>query len=286
MSMPSVRMSERIGEFAEAFAKAQAAMTNPGRNRPVEVKTKDGGKYGFAYATFDAILEVARPALAANGIGYVQAPVFDGRELVLMTTLIHASGQWLEVPMPIIGQWSNPQAFGSALTYAKRYGFCAAVGIAPQEDDDDGAAAAGSQIRDARTASSGRATQPARGPAVPPEGQKRDPAPSAPERDQAEPGRGKPADPNVDLYTLYWPPDEKGHRFTRTFERSGSGIVDLLGAMAGAVGSTAPKMLAEPENRMMIDQIRAWAAESPKRSKLIEKIAEIEDLAANPPGAV
>lgn len=285
MALPTVRMSEQIGEFADAFAKAQAAMTNPGRNRPVEVKTKDGGKYGFAYATFDAILEVARPALAANGIGYVQAPVYDGRELVLMTTLIHSSGQWLEVPMPIIGAWSNPQQFGSALTYAKRYGFCAAVGITPQEDDDDGAAAAGNQIKDARSAASGRATQGSKGSPVSPERENADRAPSLPERGQAERDeRGKPPDPSIDLYRLYWPADERGERFSREFARSGQGIVELLGAMRQAIGSTAPKLLREPENRMMLDQIREWAAKSPKTAPLLEQIIEIEDLAANPPG--
>lgn len=286
MALPTVRMSEQIGDFAEAFAKAQAAIINPAKNRPVEVKTKDGARYTFAYATFDAILEVARPCLAANGIGYVQAPAFDERgNLVLMTTLIHSSGQWIEVPMPIIGAGGTPQSFGSALTYAKRYGFCAAVGIAADEDDD-GAAAVGSTVKDARPAASGRATQPSRGSAVPAEGRKADPAPSAPDAGKAETvdERGKP-DPSIDLYTLFWPADERGNRFSRTFPRSGSGIVELLGAMRQAIGSTAPKLLGEPENRMLLDQIRSWASESPKRAGLIEKIDEIEDLAANPPGA-
>jgi hypothetical protein len=37
---------------------------------------------------------------------------------------------------------ADAQGFGSALTYARRYGLCAAVGIAPEDDDGNLAAAA------------------------------------------------------------------------------------------------------------------------------------------------
>jgi hypothetical protein len=37
---------------------------------------------------------------------------------------------------------SDAQGYGSALTYARRYGLCAITGVAPEEDDGNAAAAA------------------------------------------------------------------------------------------------------------------------------------------------
>ena len=71
-----------------------------------------------------------------------QFPVNVGmvNTLGLVTKLVHiASGQWqsslLVMPLPK----NDPQGYGSALTYARRYGLCALVGIVTE--DDDGSAA-------------------------------------------------------------------------------------------------------------------------------------------------
>jgi hypothetical protein len=54
----------------------------------------------------------------------------------LFTRLVHGmSGEWIESDYPIICALDNPQAVGSALTYARRYSLCALVGIASDDDD-------------------------------------------------------------------------------------------------------------------------------------------------------
>lgn len=59
--------------------------------------------------------------------------------LFLTTRLIHESGEWIEdmatVPLPK----NDPQGYGSAMTYARRYALSAITGL--YQDDDDGNAA-------------------------------------------------------------------------------------------------------------------------------------------------
>jgi hypothetical protein len=60
---------------------------------------------------------------------------------VVTTLIAHTSGEWIETRLALGVESTDPQAIGSALTYARRYGLCALVGVAPGEPDDDGAAA-------------------------------------------------------------------------------------------------------------------------------------------------
>lgn len=132
-----MKTSEQINELAAALSKAQGAFLNPGRNREVTVKS-DKGSYKFSYATFDEIINCTRPALAANNLSYMQA--LDGASVT--TILMHASGQWISSELPIkVSEGRNAaQAYGSAVTYAKRYALTAMLGIASEEDDDANAA--------------------------------------------------------------------------------------------------------------------------------------------------
>jgi hypothetical protein len=59
----------------------------------------------------------------------------------LVTTLHHASGQWISSELPVMTEWGSPQTLGSTITYLRRYSLQAACGIAPE--DDDGNAATG-----------------------------------------------------------------------------------------------------------------------------------------------
>jgi hypothetical protein len=125
--------------LAAALAVAQGAIRNPARNREVKVATKTGGSYTFAYATFDAILDAIRQPLADNGIAFTQTLTERAGKYRLRTTLMHASGQWLASETPLFVQEQSSQAFGSALTYMKRYALCALVGVSADEDDDGNA---------------------------------------------------------------------------------------------------------------------------------------------------
>lgn len=135
-----MRESNDIAQIAPALVRAQAAMENPLRNRSVQVRTQ-AGSYQFRYATLDRITDMTRRVLAENGLCILQPIVSTERGPALVTRLLHESGQWMEceVALPPLGQ--NPQAFGSVVTYVRRYAISAMLNIAPDEDDDANRAA-------------------------------------------------------------------------------------------------------------------------------------------------
>jgi hypothetical protein len=147
-SVSVVRESQETAQIAAALVSALSKLKNPPRNRSVEVSTKGGGRYSFRYATLDKILDAARPVLAAEGVALYQPISTNERGgLVLLTRLLHRSGEWMETSIPLPSPGSDPQGFGSAVTYLRRYAVTALLGIASDEDDDANRAA-GNHLRD------------------------------------------------------------------------------------------------------------------------------------------
>jgi hypothetical protein len=73
---------------------------------------------------------------------------------VLVTRLIHSSsGQWIEAVYPLKPQKEDPQGYGSALTYARRYSLSALVGVIVDDDDGNAASRAAATAQDARRTS-------------------------------------------------------------------------------------------------------------------------------------
>lgn len=143
-----MRTSETIKELADALAKAQGAFPAIRKGKTAKVKgTSKSGKdfeYSYAYADLSDIMDAIRKALAENGLSIIQ-PIGKGTNgdgLVLVTRLLHSSGQWLEEDYPV-DVYERPQEQGSAITYARRYAVTALLGIAAEEDDDGQAAQGG-----------------------------------------------------------------------------------------------------------------------------------------------
>lgn len=135
-----MQTSDSIAQIAAALSVAQADITSPPRNREVTVKTKGGGTYKFKYATLDTIIDHVREPLTKNGLWFVQTLANGDGKYRLETSLIHSSGEWLRSETPLLVNENGSQAFGSALTYMKRYALCAMLGVAADEDDDGNAA--------------------------------------------------------------------------------------------------------------------------------------------------
>jgi hypothetical protein len=123
--------SPELKELATALAKAQGVM---------EGAKKDAANPFFKsrYADLESVWNACRLALTANGLSVVQGMNDQG---FLSTRLLHSSGQWLEGFTPVKAKDDSPQALGSALTYARRYGLAAIAGI--HQTDDDAEAAQG-----------------------------------------------------------------------------------------------------------------------------------------------
>jgi hypothetical protein len=129
-------MSEPTGTLAAALAKAQGQ---------IKGATKDVTNPHFKskYADLASVWEACRKPLSDNGLSVVQFTQILGEDnhTVLITKLLHASGESIEGMTPLLMGKQDMQALGSALTYARRYGLAAIVGVAPE--DDDGNAAVG-----------------------------------------------------------------------------------------------------------------------------------------------
>lgn len=130
-----------IDKLAAALAKAQAVMTNPAKNKQGQ---SGGGKY--MYADLSAVIDAARKPLAENGLSITQYPTMLGDRFVLVTRLMHESGQMQEgiYPLPLN---ATEQQKGSAITYGRRYSYCAMTGQVG-DDDDDGYKASSAKSED------------------------------------------------------------------------------------------------------------------------------------------
>ncbi len=129
-----MQKSEDISKLAAALAKAQPTLKTAkmDANNPF-FKSK--------YADLGSVWDACRPTLESFGFSVSQLPDHapDGTP-ALTTMLIHESGQWIAATYPLIVQKGDPQSFGSAITYARRYGLAAVLGIIADEDDDGNAA--------------------------------------------------------------------------------------------------------------------------------------------------
>ena len=70
-----------------------------------------------------------------------------GNRVSVVTVLAHSSGEWVsaELALPITDP-GDARSLASAVTYARRYGLIALVGVAPADEDDDGDGAVASKV--------------------------------------------------------------------------------------------------------------------------------------------
>ena len=72
---------------------------------------------------------------SAHGLCFVQGAEANEQRVSVTTRIIHTSGQWLEATTELPPTKADAQGWGSAITYAKRYGLQALCGV-PSVDDD------------------------------------------------------------------------------------------------------------------------------------------------------
>lgn len=143
IAMGPYKRSASFARFAAAMARAQREFPPIEKTKTAHVKLQGGGGYDYDYADLADVLNTIRPVLAQHGIAVFQPLGGTGVQSITATTLlVHESGEWIssELPMPVGGK-ALPQEVGSAIAYARRYGFTSMTGCAPTGEDDDGARA-------------------------------------------------------------------------------------------------------------------------------------------------
>ncbi|QJB58417.1 ERF family protein [Pseudodesulfovibrio sp. zrk46] len=129
--MESQMSSPEITELAEAMIQVQQALSPA-------LKDAENTFTNSRYATLHSVMNACRDALIKHGVWLTQYPVsVEANQLGLVTKIVHAeTGQWqaslLTMPLPK----NDPQGYGSAMTYARRYGLSALIGIVTENDDD------------------------------------------------------------------------------------------------------------------------------------------------------
>jgi len=119
--------------IATAFVKAQ-------RDFAPALKTSTNPHFKSKYADLAACVEAVIDALNTNGIAMIQRTHDDQTGVTVETVFIHESGETIESGrLHVPAAKNDPQWYGSALTYARRYSLMAACGIAPEDDDGNSA---------------------------------------------------------------------------------------------------------------------------------------------------
>lgn len=128
-----MKHSESLKAIAPALRKAQAAIHGV-------VANADNPFFKSKYADLGACWGAIKGALHAEGISLVQTLGFiPGAGPTLITTLLHESGEYISGEQPVCAKSDDPQAMGSAISYARRYGLSAIVSLVEVDDDGEGA---------------------------------------------------------------------------------------------------------------------------------------------------
>ena len=123
-------MSDKIDKLAGALSKAQ------GEIKGAESKATNTF-FNSSYADLHNVIQSCLPILSKYGLSIVQGNSWckSTNGFYVTTMLMHESGQWIRsaVRMPITKK--DAQGIGATITYGRRYGLSAMVGIAQYDDD-------------------------------------------------------------------------------------------------------------------------------------------------------
>lgn len=126
--MEQKQISAALVKAQKAFGPALKSSTNP------HFKSK--------YADLAACVEAVIDGLNNAGIALIQKQHPHDGGVCVETIFVHESGETFSAGMLTVpAAKQDPQGYGSALTYARRYSLMAACGIAPEDDDGNAAKA-------------------------------------------------------------------------------------------------------------------------------------------------
>lgn len=127
-----MNQSNEIGELAKALAQAQSEIMPA-------VKDSANPFFKSKYADLTSVWNACRAALTKHSLAVCQTTDEMNGRLMLITTLMHSSGQWIRSHMPILSSKPDAQSMGSAISYSRRYALAAIAGVTAEDDDGNAA---------------------------------------------------------------------------------------------------------------------------------------------------
>lgn len=125
--------SENIEKLMEAMNRAQLAMV------PAK-KDSENPFFHSKYADLATVWDALAPFRQENLV-FTQCPAESPDGYILLDTQVtHTSGQWISSRLKMKVAKDDPQGYGSAITYARRYALGAMTGLVTEVDDDGNAA--------------------------------------------------------------------------------------------------------------------------------------------------
>lgn len=108
------------------------------------IKSADNPFFKSKYADLAAIWDSVKEPLSSNGLAILQTMDFINGETILVTMLLHTSGESITGRVRVKPTKDDPQSWGSAITYFRRYSLAAILGVVTEDDD-------GAQASDTKT---------------------------------------------------------------------------------------------------------------------------------------
>jgi hypothetical protein len=127
-----MKTSEQINEIAAAMIVFHTEVNSI-------PKTANNPFFKSKYVPLDKILSAIQEPLKKANLAFMQFPVEENQ---LETIILHTSGQWIAERFYMRPTKADPQAYGSVITYQRRYALSAILGLNTDEDDDGNKASA------------------------------------------------------------------------------------------------------------------------------------------------
>lgn len=134
-----VKAEQAKEAFVQAMAQFQAEC--PIIEKTKKVMNTDGVTVRYKYAPIDSIVEQIKKPLAEQGLAYTWTVKNEPGFITAIAMITHKAGHSetssFQIPIDAGGYMTAPQKVASALTYAKRYSLCNALGISTGDEDTD-----------------------------------------------------------------------------------------------------------------------------------------------------
>lgn len=139
----SLREKVKAEQAREAFVKAMAEFQSecPVIEKTKVVLNKDGKTERYKFAPLDSIVKQIQKPLGKAELAYTWTVKNEEGSVTAICRVTHSLGHYEEssfqIPVDKEGFMTAPQKVASALTFAKRYSLCNALGISTGDEDTD-----------------------------------------------------------------------------------------------------------------------------------------------------